>query len=509
MGPKNKLPRWSIFITCAIFFTFAKTPSTTTMKPYPLYKRIGFILGPLLFLTLLSSPFTLVNPMAHKVIALAAWMISWWVTEAVSISVTALLPLPILPLLGVMDIKTVAANYGSPIVFLFFGGFVIALALEKVQLHRRIALSIIRLTGTHANGVVLGFMLATALMSMWISNTASTVVMLPIALSVIKLLINDEDGFTKKDQNFALSIMLGIAFSANIGGMATIIGTPPNTVLAGFLQNEYGIELGFFNWMLMGLPLAVLLLTVNYFVIVKIFYPNGLGQLQADGLIEQELAKLGPMSRAEKVVLSIFLLTALLWMLRSSLNTWFPGLQLNDTIISMMGAVALFAAPLDFRTGRFPLDWKDTQQLPWGILLLFGGGLALAGGLSQVGLIDLIGNSIAQAEGLSIFWITAALIAVMLFMTELMSNVALISIFAPVVAGIALGLDVPLFHLLIPVTLASSCAFMLPMATPPNAIVFASGHIKVYQMARVGLVLNLISIAVLIVVAYFFVPHLF
>ncbi|MEM1324279.1 MAG: SLC13 family permease, partial [Bacteroidota bacterium] len=271
------------------------------MKPYPLYKRIGFILGPLLFLTLLSSPFTLVNPMAHKVIALAAWMISWWVTEAVSISVTALLPLPILPLLGVMDIKTVAANYGSPIVFLFFGGFVIALALEKVQLHRRIALSIIRLTGTHANGVVLGFMLATALMSMWISNTASTVVMLPIALSVIKLLINDEDGFTKKDQNFALSIMLGIAFSANIGGMATIIGTPPNTVLAGFLQNEYGIELGFFNWMLMGLPLAVLLLTVNYFVIVKIFYPNGLGQLQADGLIEQELAKLGPMSRAEKV----------------------------------------------------------------------------------------------------------------------------------------------------------------------------------------------------------------
>ncbi|MEM1318913.1 MAG: DASS family sodium-coupled anion symporter, partial [Bacteroidota bacterium] len=313
----------------------------------------------------------------------------------------------------------------------------------------------------------------------------------------------------KKDQNFALSIMLGIAFSANIGGMATIIGTPPNTVLAGFLQNEYGIELGFFNWMLMGLPLAVLLLTVNYFVIVKIFYPNGLGQLQADGLIEQELAKLGPMSRAEKVVLSIFLLTALLWMLRSSLNTWFPGLQLNDTIISMMGAVALFAAPLDFRTGRFPLDWKDTQQLPWGILLLFGGGLALAGGLSQVGLIDLIGNSIAQAEGLSIFWITAALIAVMLFMTELMSNVALISIFAPVVAGIALGLDVPLFHLLIPVTLASSCAFMLPMATPPNAIVFASGHIKVYQMARVGLVLNLISIAVLIVVAYFFVPHLF
>ena len=477
---------------------------------YPQYKKIGFIAGPILFLLLLNLPLTLINPMAHKVIALAAWMIIWWITEAVAIPITALLPMTIFPLIGVMDIKSVCSNYANPIVYLFFGGFIIALALEKVQLHKRIALNIIKLTGTNANGVILGFMIATALMSMWISNTASTVVMLPIAISVIKLLINDEDGFTPDDQHFALSIMLGIAFSANIGGMATLIGTPPNTVMAGFIENEYGIEISFVNWLIMGLPFAAIMLIVNYFVIVRLVYPNKLGQLSASGqIIQQELDKLGVMSKGEKIVSLIFLITAMLWIFRTTINAWFPSLSLTDAGISMLGAMAMLVAPLSLQKGKFTLDWKDTEKLPWGILLLFGGGLALASGLSQAGIIDLIGNTIASKEGLSVLAITSMLIFVMLFMTELMSNVALVAIFAPVVAGIASGLGVPMLHLLIPVTLAASCAFMLPMATPPNAIVFASGHIKVYQMAKVGIILNIISVMILIGLAYSVIPVLF
>jgi len=478
------------------------------MKNYPIYKKVGFLLGPILFLIILFFPKEIINPIADHVIAVAAWMICWWVTEAVSISVTALIPLTIFPLVDIVPIAEVAKSYAHPIVFLFFGGFIIALALEKVNLHRRIALSILKLTGTNADGVVLGFMLATALMSMWISNTASTVVMLPIALSVIKLLINDEDGFTKNDQNFALSIMLGIAFSANIGGMATIVGTPPNMVMVGVMKDQYDIDIGFFNWMMLGVPFAIVMLSIAYFFIVKVFYPNNLGQLKASGnIIDAELKKLGKVSRAEKVVLVIFLTTAFLWMIRSKLEVYFP--QITDTGISMLGALALFVFPLDFKNGKFTLDWKDTSKLPWGILILFGGGLALAGGLKTAGLIDLIGNTIAQQEGLSIFMITTLLIFVMLFMTELMSNVALVNIFVPVVAGIAIGLQVPVLQIVIPVTLAASCAFMLPMATPPNAIVFASGHIKVFEMAKVGIVLNIISIMLLVGITYLFIPVLF
>jgi sodium-dependent dicarboxylate transporter 2/3/5 len=333
-------------------------------------------------------------------------------------------------------------------------------------------------------------------------------VMLPIALSVIKLLINDEDGFTKNDQNFSLSIMLGIAFSANIGGMATIVGTPPNMVMVGVMKDQYDIDIGFFNWMMMGVPFAIVMLMIAYFFLVKVFYPNNLGQLKASGnIIDMELKKLGKVSRAEKVVLVIFLTTAFLWMIRSKLEIYFP--QITDTGISMLGALALFVFPLDFKNGKFTLDWKDTSKLPWGILILFGGGLALAGGLKTAGLIDLIGNTIAQQEGLSIFIITTLLIFVMLFMTELMSNVALVNIFVPVVAGIAIGLQVPILQIVIPVTLAASCAFMLPMATPPNAIVFASGHIKVFEMAKVGIVLNIISIMLLVGITYLFIPILF
>ena len=447
--------------------------------------------------------------MGDIVIATALWMVVWWITEAVSISVTALLPLLLFPLFDIMPIADVGANYGSPIIFLFFGGFVMALALEKVNLHKRIALNIIKITGTTPNKVVLGFMIATASLSMWISNTASTVVMLPIAMSVIGLLINDEDGFTKNDRNFALSVMLGIAFSANAGGIATVIGTPPNSVMIGLLENEYNIEISFLKWMVIGVPFSITMIAISYLVLVKWMFPNKHLKFAASKeVINTELKKLGPMSGKEKMVLIIFGVTVFLWIFRTLINKIFPELGLSDTIISILAAISLFAIPYNLKKGDFLITWGDTHKLAWGILILFGGGLALAKGMNVSGIVDLVANAIASSE-ISILFTAILLIFLMLFMTELMSNVALIAVLAPVVAGIAIGLEIPILYLLIPVTMASSCAFMLPMATPPNAIVFASGYIKVHQMARVGIILNLIAVALLVVMFQFVIPMLF
>jgi sodium-dependent dicarboxylate transporter 2/3/5 len=469
-------------------------------------KKIGLLLGPLLFVIIQFSPITLVSEKADAVIAVAIWMVLWWVTETVNIAVTALLPLILFPLLKVMEIADVGANYGSPIIFLFFGGFVLALALEKVNLHKRIALNIVKLTGTTPNKVVLGFMIATALMSMWISNTASTVVMLPIAISVIRLLINDKDGFTKADKNFALSIMLGIAFAANAGGIATVIGTPPNSVLIGLLENQYNIQISFLTWMSFGLPFSIIMVTAVYFVLVKLMFPcKDIVFTSSGNVIEEEIEKLGKISKEEKRVLTIFAVTVFLWITRTIINSALPGLKLSDTIISLMGAVSLFAVPMNFKKGNFILQWKDTEKLAWGILILFGGGLALAKGMDSSGLVALITDTIAAGDFNSLATVSL-LIILMLFMTELMSNVALVAVLAPVVAGIAIGLNIPILNVLIPVTMASSCAFMLPMATPPNAIVFASGYVKVNQMVRAGIVLNLIAVGLLILYYQFVIP---
>lgn len=474
-----------------------------------LSKKIGLVFGPIVFFIAINLPFELISKQGDAVIAVALWMLFWWITEAVSISVTALLPLLLFPLLKIVPIAEVGANYGSPIVFLFFGGFVMALALEKVNLHKRIALNIIKLTGTTPNKVVLGFMIATASLSMWISNTASTVVMLPIALSVIGLLIDDEDGFTKDDRNFALSVMLGIAFSANAGGIATVIGTPPNSVMIGLLENEYNIQISFLKWMTLGLPFSIVMITITYLVLVKWMFPNKNLKFNASkAVIQVELKKLGPTSGKEKMVLLIFGVTVFLWIFRTLINSIFPDLGLSDTMISIFAAIALFAIPYNLKQRDFIIDWKDTSRLAWGILILFGGGLALAQGMSVSGIVDLVAGTIASSD-ISILLTASLLIVLMLFMTELMSNVALVAVLAPVVAGIAIGLNIPILYLLIPVTMASSCAFMLPMATPPNAIVFASGHVTVPQMAKVGVILNLISVALLILVFQFVVPLLF
>ena len=472
-------------------------------------KQIGLLLGPSFFIFLQFLTLDGLSSQATTVIALAAWMICWWITEAVSISVTALLPLVVFPLFDIMSMNEVGANYGSSIVFLFFGGFVLALALEKVNLHKRIALTIIHKTGTTPNRVILGFMIATAFMSMWISNTASTVVMLPIALSVIQFLVKSDGVFTKEERHFSLSVMLGIAFSANAGGIATVIGTPPNSVLIGLLENEYNMEISFLKWMIIGLPFSATMIGIIYLVLTRWMFPNkGIEFASSNALIAQKLSDLGPTSPQEKHVLRIFALTVFLWVFRTLINSFFPSLGLSDTMISVGCAIALFSIPHQFKKGVFILKWEDTSRLAWGILILFGGGLALAKGMSTTGIVALITDGIANAN-LNVLLTVSLLILLMLFMTELMSNVALVAVLAPVVAGIAIGLEIPILYLLIPVTMASSCAFMLPMATPPNAIVFASGYVKVAQMARVGIFINLIAVALLILMYRFAIPLVF
>lgn len=478
-------------------------------------RQIGLFAGPLLFLLIAwltpETPFLGVS--AFHTLAIGTWMIVWWVTEAVALPVTALLPIVLFPLAGVLPIKEAAASYANPIIFLFMGGFMLALALEKWKLHLRIALNIVRLTGTNANGIILGFMLATAALSMWISNTATTVMMLPIGVSVIEILRSKEpeEAMSKGSRYFSLSMMLGIAYAANIGGIATIIGTPPNTVLAGVLNEKFGYTIDFARWMAFGFPLMLVLLGITYFFLVKILYPNKLGSFEgAQQVIKDELAKLGKINKAERVVLVLFVATALCWIFKNALNKAFPSWQLNDSIIAIMATIALFVTPVDRKKGIFVLEWKDTERLPWGILLLFGGGLSLATALSKVGIIGIIGDGIGVVGGsLSITMIFLILITLMLFMTEIMSNVALTAVLVPVVAGVAVGLNENPLWMTIPVTIASSCAFMLPMATPPNAIVFASGHIKVSQMVRVGIWLNLIAILLLVLLANTVLPYIF
>lgn len=479
---------------------------------FPLSKKLGLFLGPLacIFILLLPTVPPL-SPEGQRVIAIAVLMLTWWVTEAVQLPVTALLPIVLLPLLGVsQDIAEATSAYSNPIIFLFMGGFMIALALEKWNLHRRIALGIVQRTGTDANGILLGFMLATAFLSMWISNTATAVMMLPIASSMIKILKDSLPEEDPKMRNFSLVMMLGIAYSANIGGVATIVGTPPNSVLASIFLAQYGYEISFASWFMIGLPFSTLLLLLTYVLLVKIIYPNRLGKFEAsEAIIQEELNKLGKPSLGEQLTLLVFVLTALLWIFRGGINWLIPGLGLNDPMIAVLGTIVLFVLPVSWKKGEFILHWNDTKNLPWGILLLFGGGLALASAMEKTGLIQLIAGSVGEQKGLDIFWITLLLSFTILMLTEVMSNVALVTVMIPVVAGIAISLGENPLLLTIPITIASSCAFMLPMATPPNAIVFASGNIEVNQMIKAGIYLNILSVIVIMLICWLLLPFAF
>ncbi|MEM8566276.1 MAG: DASS family sodium-coupled anion symporter [Bacteroidota bacterium] len=472
-------------------------------KPIPFTKIIGFILGPLLFaVVLLLSDGTDIG----KVLALASWMIIWWISDAIPIPVTALLPLVLLPYLGIFTVKESTAPYASPIIFLFMGGFMIALGLEKHNLHQRIALNLIKVTGTSGNGVILGFMIATALLSMWISNTATAVMMLPIATSVVQLLLHEKE-MSKGNKRFALGLMLSIAYAANVGGTMTLIGTPPNVVMTGYLTDLAGFEMAFSQWLLIGLPAGLTILTATYFLITRVLFANGVKQIDgSEELIRNKLKSLGKFSREEKLVSLVFVLTAICWVFKPNINELIGYPFLSDTTTAMAGGILMFTMPVDLRSSKFLMEWNDTQRLPWGILILFGGGMTLAKGMEKSGIIQVIGEYVAQNSDLGMLSLIAIVTTIVLFMTELMSNVALVTIFIPVIIGVASGLGINSLYLVIPATIASSCAFMMPISTPPNAIVFASGHIKIKDMMRAGILLNIVSIIILTIIGMWIVP---
>jgi sodium-dependent dicarboxylate transporter 2/3/5 len=418
----------------------------------------------------------------------------------------AIIPLVLFPLLGISKISETAAPYANEVIFLFMGGFMIGLGIEKWNLHKRIALSIVRFTGTGGNRIILGFIIATGFISMWLSNTATTMMMYPIAFSVISVL-NAKHASEKQLRNFSICIMLAIAYASNFGGIATVIGTPPNVAYASFMSKRYGYDISFFNWMLVCMPIAIILLVALYVVLIKM-YPNRIASSnEMKTHIQDDLQALGPMTTPEKRVLYIFCTTALLWITRDLINK--TGLlKLDDNMIAVFGALLLFIVPSGNKNGMSNklLVWSDTSKMAWGILLLFGGGIALAGALEKVGLIGILGKWLSGFSGTSLIALILVVAILSIFISEVMSNVAQVIVFAPVVTGIAEALHINPFLLGIPMTLAASCASMMPMGTPPNAIVFSSGHIKLKEMIKTGFVMNLISIILIVLFSYYVVP---
>ncbi|MBK7376920.1 MAG: DASS family sodium-coupled anion symporter [Chitinophagaceae bacterium] len=463
---------------------------------------------------LLCLFFFFVNPLgldlkAKLVLSIAVLMISWWVLDAMPLAVVALLPLVLYPLLSINSIKETSRSYSDSIIYLFMGGFFLGMAIEKWNLHKRIALSIIKFTGTNGNNIILGFILATGFLSMWLSNTATTMMMYPIGASVIHVISKHADP-NANIKNFSLTLMLSLAYASNFGGIATIIGTPPNVAYIRHLNEHYKHGIDFANWMMLCMPLAVILLLVLYLVMVKWLYPNHLAHsLEGRNFIHAELKEMGKFSRQEKRVLIVFCSTAFLWISKDLINASQKLFQLDDSIIAMTGAISLFMVPSG-RTKEDPderlLEWSDTRNMAWGILLLFGGGIALAKSLEDAKLMQSLGQYIAGFATDNILVLIFVVTLISVFLSEVMSNIAQVIVMAPVISAVADALQINPLLLGIPMTLGASCASMMPMGTPPNAIVFASGHIKLNQMLKTGFVLNIICVILITLFSWLLLP---
>lgn len=478
------------------------------------WRRLFFIaLGLCLcILTILLPPPGDMPPAAWQVAGVTALMAVWWVSEALPIAITALVPVAAFPLSGLASIGDVTAPYANPLIFLFLGGFILAKGLERWGLHRRIALTILKGFGARPSALVGGFLVATACLSMWVSNTATAMMMLPIGLSVIGLLHTEGVAALApdEDRNFAIALLLAIAYGASIGGLGTLIGTPPNALLAAYMKEAYGVSVGFGQWMLLGVPVVAALLPLAWLVLTKVAFPVGGDTIAgAQQVISEELDALGRLSRPEKRVACVFGAVATLWIARPAINTLLPALSLSDPIIALLGAFALFITPANLRKGEFLLNWDWAKRLPWGVLILFGGGLSLASAISASGLAEWISQVMQSGAGWPLFFIVLLVAAIVVFLTEITSNTATAAIFLPLAASFAVSVTVNPFMLMVPVALAASCAFMMPVATPPNAIIFGSGAITVPQMARAGLLLNLAAIFLILLVAYALVPLVF
>lgn len=458
-------------------------------------------LGPVAFLLLLIwRPFPTLSDDAFMVMASTVWVAIWWVTEAVPIPITSLLPIVLFPVTGALSIAQTTSAYGHKMVFLYVGGFILATAIEKWDLHRRIALNVIKWVGVSQRGIVLGFMLATGFLSMWISNTATSVMMLPIGMAIVVQL---KSTFSNLGQSFGKALMLGVAYSASIGGISTLIGTPPNLVLAGVVEQYFGQELIFSEWFVLVFPISLTLLLLTWVYLTNVAYKISSVKESNREEIDRQLKELGEITTEEKRVLIIFGITAFLWIFRSLLFTdILPGL--DDTVIAILAAISLFL--VRSKKEKHLMTWEVAVKIPWGIVLLFGGGLAIAEGFKTSGLADWLGSQLAVLEGSSTFVILGGIVTSVNFMTEITSNVATTSMILPVIAPLAEAIGVNPLLLMTGATLAASCAFMLPVATPPNAVVFGSGYLSMRDMIRTGFVLNIISILVITCYLYWVLP---
>ena len=470
-------------------------------------KNIGLFLGPLSFVLILFffNPEGL-NPQANAVLASTAWVSIWWITEVIPIAVTSLLPIILFPLSGAMELSSTTASFGHKYIFLYMGGFIIAIAIEKWNLHKRIALNIIYLVGSNIKRIILGFMLATAFLSMWISNTATSVMMLPIGLAVINE-FNTRLSNKDQDNSFGKALMLSIAYSASIGGVATLVGTPPNIVFAGVVLETYNYEITFFNWMIFGLPVSLFLLFICWkyltnfaFSFKNTEFPGGREEILK---LKQEL---GPISYEEKMVGLIFALTAFCWITRSFfIQKFIPGI--DDTIIAIFFGIILFLISTRSKDRKL-INWNEAVKMPWGVILLFGGGMALAKAFEVSGLAIWLAEQMIALKGLNLFIILIFLITAVNFLTEITSNLATTAMLLPVLASIAVLLEVHPFIIMTGATVAASCAFMLPAATPPNAVVFGSGYLRIPDMVKAGILMNLFSIIFVALMVFYILPIL-
>ena len=476
-------------------------------------KHIGLWAGPLVFVLMLltSSSQDAMSREAWLVAGVGIWMATWWSTEAIPVAATAFIPLVSFPLLQVMPVKAVAQSYAHPTIFLFMGAFVVALAVEKWSLHRRIALTVLSKTGTDGRKLILGFMLAAALLSMWMTNTSTAMMLLPIAASVAAMVAEKSVGVSNADKRrFQVALLLALAYATTIGGMSTIIGTPPNVLLAGFVEETYGRQIAFFDWMLIGLPLALVLLPLGWLVLTRVAFRVDIpASPEAAEVIRDMRVEMGVMSAPERRVGLLFLMVVALWMSRKWLNT-VSGLEgLSDAGIVMAAALLLFVIPSEKGSPLRLMDWEDVARLPWDVLILFGGGLALAAQVSGSGLAVWLGESLLPVANQGNLVLIVAAAGLVVFLTELTSNLATTATFLPVIAAIAAQSGIEPLVLCVPVTLAASCAFMLPVATPPNAIVFSSGVLTIPEMVRAGFFMNLVALFVLTLLATLAVPLVF
>lgn len=477
------------------------------------HQNIGLFIGPLTFVVMMlfDGSQSTMSLEAWRVAAVGLWMAIWWATEAIPVPVTAFMPIIAFPFLSISTVAQTTEAYANPIIYLFLGAFILALAVERWNLHKRIALGILSFSGTDGKRLIAGFMVVAALLSMWMTNTSTTMMLMPIALSVAKVIAeNNQHLSTERTSSFQTAMLLGLAYAATIGGMATLVGTPPNALLAAFLNEQYDIKITFASWMLVGVPLMLCLLPLAWFSLThwsfKVDIP---ANSSVDEHLKELRSELGPISKAEKRVAIVFSLVVFFWIARRPLATLFDVNFLNDTGIVMVAALALFILPSNDKKQAQIMVWDDVSRLPWGVLILFGGGLSLAASVSSSGLAAWLGGYLSYLDAFGIFALVIAATGLVIFLTELTSNVATTATFLPVVAAVALELGVSPLLLCVPITLAASCAFMLPVATAPNAIVFASGLVKIPQMVKAGFVLNIFGLVLLSVIAVWLAPYVF